>query len=232
MAAPKPKPPPKRSWWRDKKKIIHCYANPADDCSYHIVSLPQSSAAYDAELGRATKEINGILDELADKNSPSRKASLILVNSGVFLTWTQPSRGGPDEPGAIGPGDDPAKIQKALSLTMSRRKKPKPPKPKPRDYILGSSGTAYCYPSNRSRCVLGRLWESDDVAPGGFHDSDMAEATLQVNAILDFVSNGQDPRRSPSFIAIGGALALVWTEPGIGPDDDPQDIRQALGLRS
>jgi hypothetical protein len=66
MAAPTKKPAPKRSWWYDKKHVVHCYPSPRDDCHYHIVAVPPTSDIYDAELGRATKRINGILEELAD----------------------------------------------------------------------------------------------------------------------------------------------------------------------
>jgi len=232
MAAPKPKPTPKRSWWYDKKHVVHCYSSPRDDCHYHIVAVPSTSDIYDAELGRATKRINGILEELSQQNRPARRPSLIIVDSRPFLAWTQPSRGGPDEPGVLGPDDKPATLTKALQLdvTGGRRRRPRPPKPKKRAYIIGGTGNVYCYPNDRGGCVLSRLWESAEVKAGSFHDSDMADATLQVNAVLDFVGEGQGQSTSPSFIVIGGALGLVWTEPGLGPDDDPQDIRQALGL--
>lgn len=198
--------------------------------------MPRTSELHDAELARATKRINGILEELTQQSPPGRRPSLIIVDSRPFLAWTQPSRGGPRETGALGPDAKPATLAQALQLdaTGDRRRRPRPPRPprpKKRSYIIGGSGHVYCYPNDRGGCVLSRLWESAAVKAGSFHDSAMAEATVQVNAILDFVGEGKDPSRSPSFIVIGGALALVWTEPGFGPDDDPQDLRHALGLR-
>jgi hypothetical protein len=221
MAAPKPAP--KRSWWMDKKHVVHCYTSPRDDCLYHVVAVPPTSGFYDAKLAQATDQISGILDGLSGQERPDMNPSVIVANGAPFLAWTQPSRVGPDEDGAITPDDDPDTIRRALGLKMESAARKKP---KPRAYIIHSGTVVSCYPSDTRGCVISKFWESLDVKDGSFHDDDMADATLKLNKILDGVS----PDRNPSFLAIGGALALVWTEPGVGPEEDPEVIWRALGL--
>jgi hypothetical protein len=218
---------PKRSWWMDKRHVLHCYSSSRDDCLVSsLVDLPEVSGFYDAELGRATKQINRLLDAVAKRKPPGMEPSLIVVEDRPFLAWTQPSRVGPDQDGAIGPDHDPDTIRQALRLKVEEVARGKK-----RSYILGTSGTVYCYPSQRGGCVIDKFWESLDAATGSFHDADMAEATLQVNAVLDRLKEARDPGRGLSFISVENALLLVLTEPGIGPDDEPPVIREALGLK-
>ena len=213
----------KRSWWIDKHHVLHCFSSPANDCCViSLVDLPEVSGFYDPELGRATQEINGVFAALAKRKRQGRELAVIVVEGRPLLAWTQPSRVGPDEDGAIGPDDDPDTIRQALRLKGAAAEK--------RSYVV-SDHRACCYKSPAGDCVVSKFGESVE-APGSFYDPDVARSTKEANGILDKLREAKDSDSELSFILVERALLLIWTQPGIGPDSEPRLIRQALGLRA
>jgi hypothetical protein len=107
---PKPKPDPeKRSWViTPDTKVVRCYKSPAADCIVTSLWEAEETAFYDADLARATKEINHIVTNLKNKKDPDRELCFLEVEDRLLLTWT--------EHGTIGPDDDLNTIKKALRL--------------------------------------------------------------------------------------------------------------------
>lgn len=227
----KPAKPHNRSWWISKKHVAYCYASTSGDC--HVTSLWESfdetaASFYDADLARATREINDILTAIRERNSGGKELSFIVAMNRPFLAWTTPSSTGPDEPGTIGPNDDFDAIKAALGLTAEL-----PAKPHKRSWIMGGNHIIYCFASPKGDCVVTSLWEASDEAAMSFHDADLARATKEINAILAGIKEKKDPGRNLSFIVVENRLFLVWTDQGaVGPDDDPDTIEEELGLRT
>jgi hypothetical protein len=66
---------------------------------------------HDAELAKATKEINAILSKIGKGNrDPDRTLSLVQVQDRPFLVWASYE--------IVGPDDDAAVIMKALGLKV------------------------------------------------------------------------------------------------------------------
>lgn len=216
----------KRSWWIDKRHVLHCYSSSAADCRVtSLVDLPEVSGFYDVELGRATKQINGHLHALAERKPSGKEPSVIIVEGRPLLAWTQPSKAGPDEDGVITPDDHPDMIRKALRLTSAAAAAGHK-----RSWVMVNH-KVWCYASPAGDCVVSKFWESLDATEGSFYDPDLAEVTREVNAILDKLREAKDSTRGLSFILVENALLLMWTESGIGPGEEPQVIRQNLGLK-
>jgi hypothetical protein len=99
----------KRSWIMVDHKVW-CYASPAGDCvvSRFWESVEAAGSFYDADLERATREANTILDELREAKGRRSELSFILVENALLLVWTQPG---------VGPDSDPHVIRQALGLT-------------------------------------------------------------------------------------------------------------------
>jgi hypothetical protein len=93
-------------------------------------------------------------------------------------------------------------------------------------------GTMNCCESDTSTCHVTKLWEAAELT--AFHDSELRQATSEINAILEEITNGnKDTQRELSFIQFKGRHFLVWTTPGIvGPDSDDQTIRKMLRLKA
>lgn len=71
------------------------------------------SAFHDAELKKATAEINAILGAVGKENkNPERKLSFINVDSRLMLVWA--------EYGAVGPNDDERAVIRALGLKTAK----------------------------------------------------------------------------------------------------------------
>jgi hypothetical protein len=214
----------KRSWWIDKKHVLHCYSSPQADCrSASLLDLPEVSDFYDPELGRATDQINRHLHALAERKPGGKEPSVIVVEGRPLLAWTQPSKVGPDEDGAISPDDHPDTIRKALRLKRMAAAGHK------RSWIMVGH-KVWCYASPKGDCIVSGFSEPD-ATEGSFYDPDLAKVTREVNAILDRLREAKGSRRGLAFILVENALLLTWTESGIGPDDEPQVIRQNLGLK-
>ena len=74
--------------------------------------LDAPTGFHDAELTKATAEINAILDGVARSNKdPSRGLGFILTGSSPLLVWA--------EYGAIGSDDDPETNAKVIGLKES-----------------------------------------------------------------------------------------------------------------
>lgn len=235
MEAPeqtKPAKPKNRSWWIDKKHILHCYASSAGDCivtSFWGMAEEAATSFHDAELVRATGDINTILGRVEEKRVKDRSLSFIVVGNRPFLVWTRPSASGPDEPGAIGPRDDDFQtLIKALGLKADAAAKPHK-----RSWVLGPiTHKIYCFSSPAGNCLVEGLWGLADGAATSFHDAELVRATGDINTILTRVSAKAGPGRDLSLIVVEGRPFLVWTEPGaVGPHDDSDAVEKALGLK-
>ncbi len=226
----KPAKPKSRSWWISTNHVVHCYANPAADCI--VTSLWGSSdgaeaSFHDAELVKATTEINAILTKVEEKKDQGKRLSFIVVENRPFLIWTVPSATGPDEAGAIGPTDNFPTIKRVLGL-----KEEKPAKPHKRSWILSpTTHKIYCFASPAGDCLVQGLWESSDGTATSFHDAELVRATSEINSVLARISENLDRTRDLSFVVIENRPFLVWTEHGaVGPYDDPDTVEEALGL--
>ncbi|MBP1687245.1 MAG: hypothetical protein H6Q33_3388 [Deltaproteobacteria bacterium] len=100
----------KYTWILSPEYGILCY--PYDKAEQTLTNLWEAqvlTAFHDAELARATKQINAILKAVEKKNKDrERKLSFILFQNRHFLVWSGY--------GAVGPHDDDATIVKALRL--------------------------------------------------------------------------------------------------------------------
>lgn len=105
---PKPKPEPKYGF-TVKDKIVHCFKSPDGGCTVVGLWEAKPSEFHDAELARATKEINKILGAVQRNNrDPDRTLSFIEFENRHFLVWSSC--------GTVGPSDDDKTIIKTLKL--------------------------------------------------------------------------------------------------------------------
>ncbi|MDJ0358345.1 hypothetical protein [Paenarthrobacter sp. PH39-S1] len=227
----KPAKPKNRSWWISTNHIVHCYANPAADCvvtSLWGTAEQAATSFHDAELVRATGDINAILTRVEEKKAQGRSLSFIVVGNRPFLVWTTPSATGPDEPGAIGPHDEFQTLIKALGLKADLAAKPHK-----RSWILGPiTHKIYCFASPAGDCLVHGLWESAGGAATSFHDAELVRATGDINSILTGINAKAGRGKDLSLIVVEDRPFLVWTEPGaVGSHDDPDAIEKALGLK-
>ena len=111
--------------------------------------------------------------------------------------------------------------------TKARRAPKKPPK---YSWIESADGVV-CYKNPSGYQTLTGLWEAGELT--AFHDSQMAEATKEINAILTRVEeSNRDPRRKLSWVLYKNRHFLVWATYGVvGPDDDEATIVKSLGLK-
>jgi hypothetical protein len=91
---------------------IECYQNPlATQTVTRLWESTELTDFHDAELAKATKEINAIFGALEKNNKdPNRKLSLIGFENHHLLIWAGY--------GAIGPDDDEKTVVKALKLKV------------------------------------------------------------------------------------------------------------------
>jgi len=109
--------------------------------------------------------------------------------------------------------------------------KPKPT-PTPKTYAWTVKDKKInCYRSEANTCNVSALWETDALT--SFHDAELAQATTEINAILDEIAEGnRDPERELAFIQFKDRHFLVWTHHGaVGPHDDDGTIRRTLRLK-
>jgi len=94
------------------------------------------------------------------------------------------------------------------------------------------TGKMNCCTSETSTCNLPKLWGVGELTT--FHDAELAQATKEINAILDDVKkSNKDPNRHLSFIQIKDRHFLVWTNVGIvGAYDDNKTVHKMLRLKS
>jgi hypothetical protein len=113
--------------------------------------------------------------------------------------------------------------------------KPKPTAPS-RSYTLTTDPntgkiSANCYKDPAKDCIIHNLWVTDKLTT--FHDAYLSRATREINEILGNINKkNMDRKRELSFIIVENRPFLVWTHHGsIGPNDDPAEVRRALGLK-
>jgi hypothetical protein len=64
-----------------------------------------------------------------------------------------------------------------------------------------------------------------------FHDGALVAATRDINGILERVRRlNTNPKQELAFLNTGNGLLLAWTEHGLGPLDDDEDIDRDLCL--
>jgi len=110
MAKRKPKKPTPKYSWIQSGNYVYCYKNAwgGQDVA-KLWEAAELSEFHDAELARATKEINAILTRVERNNrNADRKLSLVEFDNRQLLVWARY--------GVVGPFDEPATIVKALKL--------------------------------------------------------------------------------------------------------------------
>jgi hypothetical protein len=106
---PKPKPKPKKYTWILSPSGMLCHVDSAGGQTVSGLWEAGESSFHDADLARATKEINGILGQLEESNEdPGRQLGFIEVENRLLLVWASYD--------AVGPEDDPDTIRRALRL--------------------------------------------------------------------------------------------------------------------
>jgi hypothetical protein len=88
---------------------VVCFTSNVSKCvvSKFWEPVGTTGSFYDADLARATREANAILDGLRAATGPRRELSFIVVGNALLLIWTHPG---------IGSGDEPHVIRQALGL--------------------------------------------------------------------------------------------------------------------
>ncbi len=110
MAKPKPKPKPKPKYsWIQSGNYVYCFKGWGGQDVAKLWEAEELTEFHDAELARATKEINAILSKVGRNNRHSeRKLSLIEFQNRPLLVWARY--------GVVGQEDDDETIRKALKL--------------------------------------------------------------------------------------------------------------------
>lgn len=110
MAKPKPKPKPKPKYsWIMSGNYVYCYKGWGGQDVAKLWEAEELTEFHDADLARATKEINAILSKVEKSNRRSeRKLSLIEFQNRHLLVWARY--------GVVGQDDDDETIRKALKL--------------------------------------------------------------------------------------------------------------------
>jgi hypothetical protein len=102
-------------------------------------------------------------------------------------------------------------------------------KPQKYSYVI-TSGHCKCLKGSGGQTIV-KLWETGELT--AFHDSELAQATKEINAILSKIEKkNKDPERKLSFIQFQNRHLLVWAHYDVvGPDDDDATIIKALRLK-
>jgi len=111
------------------------------------------------------------------------------------------------------------------------KRKPKP-KPKPKYSWIQSGNYVYCYKNEWGGQDVAKLWEAAQLSD--FHDSELAKATREINAILKRLErSNRNADRKLSFVEFENRYLLVWARYGVvGPFDDRATIMKALKLKT
>lgn len=93
-------------------------------------------------------------------------------------------------------------------------------------------GRITCCTSDTSTCNVSKLWEVGELTT--FHDSELQQATKEINGILDGVRrSNRDRSRELNLIQVKDRHFLVWTHGGIvGPHDEDKTVRKMLRLKA
>lgn len=113
----KPKSKPHDSNWIMKGNHVTCAKGPGGQTLVNFWEAGELTEFHDADLARATKEINAIVGKIEKNNKdPKRTVSLIEFQGRHLMVWANY--------GAVTPYDDDDTIIKALKLkTKSRRRR-------------------------------------------------------------------------------------------------------------
>jgi len=105
------------------------------------------------------------------------------------------------------------------------------PKKPPKYSWIESADGVVCYRNPSGFQTLTGLWEVGALT--AFHDSEMAKATKEINAILSRVEqSNRDPKRNLSWVQFQNRNFLVWATYGVvGAYDDEATIVKSLGLK-
>lgn len=100
----------KKYSWSSKDGRVICCASDKSTCTVSkLWEVAQLTSFHDAELQKATTEVNAILDELRKSNKdPERHLSFIQIKDRHFLVWA--------DVGIVGPHDEDKTIRKMLRL--------------------------------------------------------------------------------------------------------------------
>src|SRR5579871_2230086 len=100
-------------------KTIDCFRSPySNQCVANLWEATEPTDFHDANLAKATKQINAILSEIEKRNrNPKRKLSIIQVENRHLLVWAAY--------GALGPDDKAKAVIKALRLKVPKRERKK-----------------------------------------------------------------------------------------------------------
>jgi hypothetical protein len=110
----------------------------------------------------------------------------------------------------------------------------------PCDYNLSLDySLSVCGPGGGG-CVPATLFSPLETEQRAFHPSDLRQATIAINAILDLLRNNAPEGQELSFLRVpGGGAILAWVNHGIDipdnpitPDSPANLIKQAFGLVS
>lgn len=118
--------------------------------------------------------------------------------------------------------------------TPRKPKKPKDPKKSTRTWQMFTEKgktKVWCFADPQDNCSISPLWET--TRPSEFHDSDLAKATKEINAIINRIDrSNKDKERELCFIKVQDRLMLVWAFHGVvKPSDEGAIIARALNLK-
>lgn len=102
----------KYTWIYSPEYGVLCYLyDKAEQTLTNLWEVEELTEFHDAELAKATKEINAILSGVEKRNkNPERKLSFILFQNRHLLVWARYD--------AVGPDDDEKTLEKALRLKV------------------------------------------------------------------------------------------------------------------
>ena len=100
---------------------------------------------------------------------------------------------------------------------------------KKRTYVQ-KDDKVYCFQEDDEKCKVINVHEAKTLTT--FHDADLAQATKEIHAILEEVGRAnRDLDRELAFLRTPDGLFLAWTVHAIGPEDEEEEIKKALGLQ-
>ena len=101
---------------------------------------------------------------------------------------------------------------------------------KSRDWMLDKdTSVIYCFESSESNQIAAKFIEASSSTP--FHDSDLVQATKELNEIVDGLKR-DNPNRELAFLNFGDGLFLAWTTSNtVSSKDSESVIKQTLKLK-
>ena len=85
--------PTTRAWYLSSDGIMHCFKNEADSCRVIVKQLWQAAQLtswHTEELARATREMQNLINEVAERNkNPNRHLAMLSYDHRPLLAWVQ-----------------------------------------------------------------------------------------------------------------------------------------------